>query len=237
MAPRSILIRFEDPQDGNTRQRQFGAPASGTMSLPRQGLAYIGSLLRALTDNRFPPARRTWDGMYRDKEPDRYRNLEQFARYAVIEGYCKSLPRPFSLLEVGCGAGILLSRLDTALIAHYVGLDVSSLALDEARITYPNGTYVHSYAEAFSSDADRFDVIIFNESIYYLHNLVTQFNRYLSFLTPGGYAIVSITHLCPDPLRLFEEVFSKHIVSQTVVTDTRSAKAWSVYLVSKEPSL
>ena len=175
--------------------------------------------------------------MYRDKEPDRYKSLEQFARYAVIEGYCKSLPRPFSLLEVGCGAGILLSRLDPALIAHYVGLDVSSLALDEARITYPNGNFVHSYAEAFSSDANSFDVIIFNESIYYLHNLVTQFNRYLSFLTPGGHAIVSITHLCPDPLRLFEEAFHKHIVSQTVVTDTRSTKAWSVYLVSKEPSL
>jgi ubiquinone/menaquinone biosynthesis C-methylase UbiE len=80
----------------------------------------------------------------------------------------RSLPRPFSLLEVGCGAGILLSRLDPALIAHYVGLDVSSLALDEARITYPNGNFVHSYAEAFSSDANSFDVIIFNESIYYL---------------------------------------------------------------------
>ena len=219
------------------RQRQFGAAAGAPMSLPRRVLACIGSLLRALTHNRFPPARRTWDGMYRDKEPDRYKSLEQFARYAVIEGYCKSLPRPFSLLEVGCGAGILLSRLDPALIAHYVGLDVSSLALDEARITYPNGNFVHSYAEAFSSDANSFDVIIFNESIYYLHNLVTQFNRYLSFLTPGGHAIVSITHLCPDPLRLFEEAFHKHIVSQTVVTDTRSTKAWSVYLVSKEPSL
>ena len=219
------------------RQRQFGAAASAPMSLPRRVLACIGSLLRALTDNHFPPARRTWDGMYRDKEPDRYKSLEQFARYAVIEGYCKSLPRPFSLLEVGCGAGILLSRLDPALIADYVGLDVSSLALDEARITYPNGNFVHSYAEAFSSDANSFDVIIFNESIYYLHNLVTQFNRYLSLLTPGGHAIVSITHLCPDPLRLFEEAFHKHIVSQTVVTDTRSTKAWSVYLVSKEPSL
>ena len=207
------------------------------MNLQHQVLAYLGSLLRALTNNRFPPARRTWDGMYRDKEPDRYKNLEQFARYAVIEGYCKSLPRPFSLLEVGCGAGILLSRLDPALIADYVGLDVSSLALDQARITYPNGTYVHSYAEAFSSEANRFDVIIFNESIYFLNNLVAQFNRYLSFLTPGGHAIVSITDLVPDPQRLFERAFSRHIVSQTIVTDTRSTKAWSVYLVSKEPSM
>jgi hypothetical protein len=48
---------------------------------------------------------------------------------------------------------------------------------------------------------------------------------------------VSITHLVPDPQRLFERAFSRHIVSQTIVTDTRSTKAWSVYLVSKEPSM
>jgi len=205
------------------------------MNLQRRLRFFLGSLARTLTNNRFPTARMTWDETYRSKEPDRYKSLEQFARYAVIEGYCKSLPRPFSLLEVGCGAGILLSRLDTALLADYVGLDVSSLALEQARIIYPNGKYVHSSAEAFSPDANSFDVVIFNESIYYLRNLVAQFNRYLSFLTPGGHAIVSITHLCPDPLRLFEEAFLKHIVSQTVITDTRSSKAWSVYLVSKEP--
>ena len=214
-----------------------GSILNRNVTVQRRMLTFIGSLLRKHTDNRFPPARKTWDGMYRDKEPDRYKRLEQFARYAVIEGYCKSLPRPFSLLEVGCGAGILPSRLDPSLIACYVGLDVSSLALDEARITYPNGKYVHSYAEDFSSDANSFDVIIFNESIYYLHDLVTQFNRYLSFLTPGGHAIVSITHLCPDPLRLFEEAFRERIVSQTVVTDVRSHKAWSVYLASKERRL
>lgn len=205
------------------------------MNLQRRARSFWHSLLSTLTNKRFPTARIAWDALYRSNEPDRYHGLEQFARYAVIEGYCKLLPKPLSLLEVGCGAGILASRLDATLIARYVGLDVSSQALDEARIAYPNGNYVHSYAEAFSSDANSFDVVVFNESLPYLRDLATQFNRYLSFLTPGGHAIASITHLFLHTLRLFEDAFAKHIASQTVITDARSAKAWSVYLVAKEP--
>lgn len=179
---------------------------------------------------------KTWDGLYKTKETERYTALEQFARYALIEGYCKATHPQADILEVGCGTGILLGRMDPRLVRSYCGIDVSHTAIEEARRLHPAAVFFCGDAESFDRPGGSFDIVIFNESLYCLNDMETGFRRHLHFLRPGGHAVVSITGLRPDAQSLFESLVSPQIVSQTTAHDRQSGKSWSIYLVSRDPA-
>lgn len=176
-----------------------------------------------------------WEDLYRSGEPERYNKLEQFGRYALIEGYCKALKiAPIDILDVGCGAGILAQRLDPRLIGQYVGVDFSPTAIAGARQMLPTARFICADIEKVQFSAGAFDVIVFNESLYYCPDLTSQFSRYLVFLRVRGHAVVSMTDHYGSAQDAFEASFSSQIISETEISDVASGKSWTVYLVSKQ---
>ena len=96
------------------------------------------------------------------------------------------------LLELGCGHGRLLQLLTLIEFDKYLGLDVSEEALNQARaLDIDKASFVCANFDEWQSP-DLFDVIVFNESLYYARRPQETIRRYRDMLTDGGSLIVSM---------------------------------------------
>lgn len=102
-------------------------------------------------------------------------------------------PKNGSLLDIGCGEGIISDYLLPEQKAHYVGVDISKEAIKLAKSKRKSPQkFVHAAAHQFVPQ-HKFDVIVFSEVLYYVeHEKVL--NQYAKFLNPNGIIIISIFH-------------------------------------------
>lgn len=137
------------------------------------------------------PDRAGWDREYAEGHWDRFEAPRESARYRVIAGFSAHL-HPRRVLEVGCGSGTLLRLLKAEGYETYVGLDLSEVAIARARPLADDRTHLIACdADAFESD-DRFDLVIFNEVLYYFDDVARTLDKYLGLLDEGGHLIVSL---------------------------------------------
>lgn len=133
-----------------------------------------------------------WEQQYRSGRWSYLAGSEEFARYAIIAAHaCRGGREGLRVLDVGCGEGVLLKHFDLAKIAKYTGLDLAQSALDKIELRRESDRFVCSSIEEFTPD-DRWDVIIFNEVLYYTADPIAQIQRFEKALLPGGILIVSI---------------------------------------------
>lgn len=136
----------------------------------------------------------TWDAEYRGGQWEYLRRMDNLAGLISILGYCQYL-NPASILDVGCGEGLLAEKLKLLPYTSYLGIDVSgeAIASATARLGDARSRFVVAEAQSFQSDA-RFDVIVFNQSLYYLPDPAGVMTHYRALLAPQGRIIVSMTH-------------------------------------------
>lgn len=145
---------------------------------------------RSLPSLELPPER--WDAEYRARKWDYLEGLSELARYSVIAGYIRFLDRCESVLEVGCGTGLLHERLAGARPLTYTGVDLSAAAIERAsRLAGPSTRFVAADGRSFS-DGRRYDVIVFNEALYYFDDCIAVLDHYERSLNDGGFFIVSM---------------------------------------------
>ncbi len=133
-----------------------------------------------------------WDEQYSAGAWDFLAQLSELPRYAVIAGYLRQFAHGGSILDVGCGEGILLRHLEASQWSRYLGIDLSASAIERGQASAPNGaTFAVADAEEFQP-GERFDAVILNESLYYFHRPVAEARRYFETLKPGGAMVVSI---------------------------------------------
>jgi 2-polyprenyl-3-methyl-5-hydroxy-6-metoxy-1,4-benzoquinol methylase len=94
------------------------------------------------------------------------------------------------VLDVGCGTGLLRTRLGTA-VGEYVGIDLSATAVEAARRHASPGTQF-VVGEVGSVDLGSFDVVVLNEMLYYVEDLGPFFDRLAALLEPSGLLMVSM---------------------------------------------
>ncbi len=111
-------------------------------------------------------------------------------------------PNP-TILDVGCGFGNLLQHLS---FQRYLGIDFSAVALDQAPRS-ANVQFICIEAEQFQTE-EKFDIVIFNEILYYLDALALL-DKYKTFLTPSGIFLISMWKH-PKTIRLWEEIEKKY---------------------------
>lgn len=133
-----------------------------------------------------------WDSEYRTDQWRYMHGLEELSRYSVVIGYARFFHPKGSVLDLGSGEGILQQRLGTSSYSRYVGVDVSQAAIDIARSREDAcTTFVCSDVATFVPDA-LFDVIVFNEVLYYFSDPLPLLRHYERFLRPDGIFIVSM---------------------------------------------
>ena len=74
----------------------------------------------------------SWDNEYRDGTWKYLETIGSLAGQVSILGYCQYLA-PNSILDVGCGAGFLASKLKVLPYKSYLGIDISAEAIAQAR--------------------------------------------------------------------------------------------------------
>ncbi len=156
--------------------------------MPRDNsiIAKIGSFIRRKISqkHRFNQQyeKNLWGGL---------RAIEDLGRYSLIVGYSRFFFTNARILDLGCGEGVLLERFTPSDYSYYQGIDISDVAIDNAR---KNGK-----SKAFFMTGDlntlyieeKFDVIIYNESLYYLTSPKNAVKSILKNLNPDGIVIVS----------------------------------------------
>lgn len=125
----------------------------------------------------------TWDYLW---------GIEELARFSVVAGYCHHLRPGASILEIGCGEGILQRRLDPTRYSRYVGVDISAEAVRRAAARDDaSANFVCEDAELYEP-REIFDVVVFNESLEYFHDPVGLVRRYEPYLAADGVFVVSM---------------------------------------------
>lgn len=133
-----------------------------------------------------------WDNQFRDGKWNYLGSQSQMGHYLTIIGCIAGLKKKPNILDAGCGQGILLKYLDPINFNEYLGIDFSSEAIKQAK-DYENNQINFSVSKIETWKSDKiFDIIIFNESIYYLENPIETLLEYDNYLSEGGFFIISI---------------------------------------------
>lgn len=123
----------------------------------------------------------SWD--YMGKENLRYQAIVNQIRETNL-----SQPK---ILDLGCGYGALNDYLNKDDYAAFLGVDFSSHAVQRAiEANYANADFLVADIHQFFPE-DTFDVIIFNEVLYYLEDQMGIVDRFSKCLNPKGYFIFS----------------------------------------------
>jgi 2-polyprenyl-3-methyl-5-hydroxy-6-metoxy-1,4-benzoquinol methylase len=134
----------------------------------------------------------TWEAQYAAGRWDFLAQLSELARFSVLAGYICHLKPGGTVLDTGCGQGVLLRRLPRSCYSRYVGIDVSGSAIAVAK-EHGNecSTFLAADCEDYSP-AEHFDVIVFNEVLCCLRDPLRTVERYARSLNPGGLLLVSL---------------------------------------------
>lgn len=90
------------------------------------------------------------------------------------------------ILDVGCGAGLLLHSMREAGFSHLLGID----PFNQADISYPNGLRVEK--RDIFSETGQWDLVMFHHSFEHLSDQQATLRQAFNILKPGGMALVRI---------------------------------------------
>ncbi|WP_416193831.1 class I SAM-dependent methyltransferase [Nitrobacter sp. TKz-YC01] len=138
-----------------------------------------------------PKAKPTWDAEYGDGRWTYMGQQHELTRYWTLIGYMHSLGRGREYLDVGCGEGLLFERFKPLDYQRFVGVDISDVAIEKLRRYNDRRTsFLSADGDVYEPDG-YFDVIVFNESLYYLRAPVRSLERYAQSLKSDGCMIIS----------------------------------------------
>jgi trans-aconitate methyltransferase len=113
-------------------------------------------------------AREGWEQQYRSGGWDYLAEESEAGHYLAITQLCGQYLANRSLLDVGCGTGILVGYLQRhagMAASSYLGVDFAQQAIDQARASCP-GARFSRLDYSLDAVAGRYDGVIFNETLY-----------------------------------------------------------------------
>jgi len=130
-----------------------------------------------------------WDQEYENGRWDFLGSEGESARYALLANIIQvHFRRDVSLFDAGCGEGIILRHLEN--VNRYIGLDLSSKALERLPKSH-HTRMIHSSLECYTPD-ETWDVVLFNEVLYYCIDPIAQIQKFETSLSGDGILIASI---------------------------------------------
>ncbi|OIN55959.1 class I SAM-dependent methyltransferase [Arsenicibacter rosenii] len=139
--------------------------------------------------------RSRWNYQYERGSWDGLEKLDELPRFSIIAGLIQFLkPDAPAILEIGCGEGILAQRIGRNAYSSFIGTDVADAAIQRANERFGDDKTVFEAVDMNDyTTSQQFDVIIFNESLYYLRPMAEKLaGQYIPMLKPGGIMIISL---------------------------------------------
>jgi SAM-dependent methyltransferase len=136
--------------------------------------------------------REDWEAAYSAGTWEQLRDVTQLAHYSQIVGYCTYFKAGGSILDIGCGEGLVQEKLRPYGYRRYIGIDLADEAIRRAAHKQDERTeFVRADAVEFEP-AEAFDIIIFNECLYYFVDPIEVLRKYERWLRDDGVFIVSM---------------------------------------------
>jgi 2-polyprenyl-3-methyl-5-hydroxy-6-metoxy-1,4-benzoquinol methylase len=171
-----------------------------------------------------------WNKTYANGGWDHIRQIDEFGRYSVIAGYIQHAKNSEKILDVGCGEGILQERLCESKYSRYVGIDISRVAIERAtRRRNGKSTFLISSIEGFDT-SEKFDVIIFNECLYYFQDPLAILEKYKCFLEKNGVLIMSM-YASDNTMKLWKMIDRRYSVEDEVKVTNKEGVEWIVRFI------
>lgn len=133
-----------------------------------------------------------WEAQHAAGDWDRLSSLRELARYSLIAGYVRHLGPARSILDLGCGEGLLVERLARSDFGRYVGVDLAPSAIGRARRLEDQGAVKFAVGEMPPPGSGRFHFVVANEVLYYLPEPAVTLERISGLVEPDGYLLTSI---------------------------------------------
>lgn len=132
-----------------------------------------------------------WDRAYSSGQLAYFGDMDELARYSILTGYVRNLGWPPSIVDIGCGGGLLRRHLQGLPFASYVGIDISDVAVRRAMALADDRTKFVC-GDVMTSDIPATDVIVLNEVLYFAEDPGALLGRIGTVLRPGGRLLVSM---------------------------------------------
>lgn len=134
-----------------------------------------------------------WDEEYRNGRWAFLRDLPESGRYGIIGMWLALNDAMDSVLDIGCGEGLLYERLTPMGINRYVGVDLAPAAIEIADVDPSIASLRAGDMHTFTPEKDEtFSAIVFNEVLHFADDPAAVVARYLPFLRPGGVIAISM---------------------------------------------
>jgi SAM-dependent methyltransferase len=155
-----------------------------------------GLLLRLLRPLRGKPrvlSPTAWDQEYSAGKWQFLDRLSEEAHHLVIASYLSGLDRAERILDVGCGEGYFTPVLRKFRYGQYIGIDTSSVAIAAAQRHADAKTRFQAVPGDEYTTTDRFDAIVFNETLNYFADPVGTIEHFSKFLAKDGVFVISLS--------------------------------------------
>lgn len=191
------------------------------------------------------PASIDWEESFQQHSWDYLAGIGETPRYSLVAGYIHKLAGRGSVLDAGCGEGVLIDYLDLNRFT-YCGFDVSPTAIERARLRHADVQLQVASAESFvPPEHEKYDVIAFSEVLAQVESPLATLARFSTFLRPAGHIIVSQFHSRNPESKgtIFKRIFEAeiaagrvNIVATSEVLNCATGLRWTVYCVGPAPA-
>ena len=175
--------------------------------------------------------KRRWDKQYKSGRWESLQSEKEAARYhTIISFIAQYAPSNPSILDIGCGDGVLTQRMDGDSYSHFTGVDFSKVSIDKAKKKrFPNSEFITADAITYKPGR-KFDAIVFNEAFYYIHDTekAKVLNRMLDHLHKDGILIISIYREGTGCWEYFKENPKLEELDFTTVTTDEELRYWKI---------
>ena len=179
--------------------------------------------------------RAAWNREYAAGNWDFLSSLEESARYWIAVGYCSRIKTP-SILDVGCGTGVLEEKLRLLPYSTYLGVDFSVEALRTCRRNMPDNCRLVCSDMATFEVREAFDIILFMELDLRVDS-ISLLKRYQKMMKPGGKILISLFdgRKTGATSPVWDEI-RRHfrIEDSTRIENLPSGKRWTIAWISAE---
>jgi len=169
-------------------------------------------------------AQKRWNERWADPAFYSEYRLDELAHYSILAGYARTLRPGAAILDVGCGDGILRTHLHADAFSRYVGIDFPEAIARASARADGRTSFAASDMRAYAP-SDKFGVIVFNESLYYVDEPIGELRRYSGFLEKDGVFLVSM-HRKPKSERIWSDIAGAFAMVDRVTIANRAGVEW-----------
>ncbi|KLT66648.1 trans-aconitate 2-methyltransferase [Pedobacter sp. BMA] len=187
-------------------------------------LGFGNRVSRSIWEQQF--ANGSWNYLYGKDEEAHYQHIVECVKQ-----------KKGSILDVGCGQGVLYSYLsNNQQGADYLGIDISGKAIEMAKKTFPGATFRQLDFD-YSRLEGQFDVIIFNETLYYFNQPLKTIEKCIEHnLSKNGRLIISMCDFKGHDV-IWQKLRSKYRFNSFKEIINEKGQIWKVGVISTRPNV